>query len=551
MIATASHIPNDLVGYDPVATAGKLVTVDTDRGIHYFDSGLSYHEGAADHAVRFIETLCCHVKGRWAGQPFLLEPWEAAFIRTLFGWKRKNRTRRYRMAYVEIPRKNGKSLLTATIGVYLLIADGEKGGEIYSAATTREQAGIVHRMAADMIKHNKLLSQRCEDIPSRNRIIHPESNSFYKAVPAEAGAQMGWNAHGILFDELHEQKTRDLWDALFTSRGSREQPLAVAITTAGKTRLSLCGEQHDYAEKVRDGIIDDTSFLPVLYFADVDKDWTDPEVWKEANPNYGVSVSHEYLAAECKRAQETPGYENTFRRLHLNQWVEQDIRWLSMEKWDACGGERTDLAGRECFAGLDLASTIDVTALVLVFPDDDGGYSLLPHFWIPREGARERERKDRVPYVEWARQGYLEIAGDKRTDYDVIRKRINELGQRYNIREIGVDPWNATQLSLQLAGDGFEVVHVPQSFREFTTPSKEFEAQIVNGTLRHFNHPVLRWMASNVSAKDDTAGNLMPCKKKSFEKIDGIVAAIMGIGRALVTPPARESKYEREGLLSF
>ncbi|KKN55351.1 hypothetical protein LCGC14_0583410 [marine sediment metagenome] len=555
MIAPTHNIPTDLVGYSPLAAAGKLVREG--KGKHLFESGLWYSEGAANHAVEFIESFCTHVKGRWAGQPFLLEPWQDAIVRTLFGWKRENGTRRYRMAYIEIPRKNGKSLLAAAIALYLLIADGEQGGEVYCAASTREQASIVHRMGASMVRRNKWLSQRCTIIDSTRRIIHAESDSVQTAVPAEAGSLYGTSPSAIVFDELFVQKHRELWDSLQTGQGAREQPVTVVITTAGYDRNSICWEQHDYAVKVRDGITKDPSFLPVLYFADVDADWTDPKVWAKANPNMGLSPSLEYLTEHCKKAIETPGKENSFRQLSLNQWTQQETRWLSMEKWDACYGlaEPTPAAeieqrleGRECYAGLDLASTIDVAALVLAFPEEDGAISLLPYFYIPADKARERERRDRVDYTVWARQGFLTMTDGATIDYDVIRRDINELHKRFNIREIGADRWNAIQLINQLGQDGFETVVVGQGFRDMTGPSKEFERLVVEGKLKHYGNPVLRWMASNVSADMDAAGNVRPSKKSSIEKIDGIVATIMAVGRTLVAAPEYDSIYEERGL---
>ncbi len=557
MIAPTHNIPTDLVGYDPLAAAGELVREG--NGKHLFESGLWYSEGAANHAVEFIETFCEHLKSPWAGLPFLLEPWQSAIIRTLFGWKRENGTRRYRTVYIEIPRKNGKSMLAAAIALYLLIADGEQGGEVYSAASTREQASIIHRMAGGMVHRSSHLSARCNVVNSTRRITCPATDSFYRAVPAEAATLMGENPSGVVFDEVHVQKNRELWDAFQTAIGSRSQPLTAALTTAGHDRNSICWEQHNYAEKVRDGITNDPSFLPILYFAELDKDWTDPKVWAKANPNLGVSVFLEHLEEQCQVAIETPGKENSFRQLHLNQWTEQEKRWLSMERWDAChdsdepvpfAAVEERLAGRGCFAGLDLASTTDVAALVLAFPEDDGGISLLPYFYIPADRARQREKRDRVPYTVWARQGFLTMTDGATIDYDVIRRDINELHKRFNIREIAADRWNATQIINQLGQDGFEVVAFGQGYKDMTSPSKELERLVVEGKLRHFGNPVLRWMASNVSADMDAAGNVKPSKKASTEKIDGIVAAIMAIGRILVDEPEQQSMYEARALLS-
>ncbi len=359
-------------------------------------------------------------------------------------------------------------------------------------------------------------------------------------------------AHGIIIDELHAQPNRELVDVLTTSTAARRQPLIVYITTADFDRDSICNEKYDYACKVRDGVIDDPAFLPVIYEASSDADWTDPQVWAAANPNLGVSVSQEYLERECQRAQETPTYENTFKRLHLNMKTQQDVRWLSLEQWDACGGVEIDpnaLEGKECFAGLDLSTTTDVSALVLLFKEDDGEVALLPRFWVPADNARKRERRDRVPYQTWARQGFIEMTEGNVVDYDVIRRRINELGERFKIREIAIDRWNATQLAVQLQGDGFEVVTFGQGFRDMSGPTKELEKLVISGKLRHGRHPVLRWMASNVSVETDAAGNLKPSKKKSTERIDGIVASIMALGRAMLQPQRRRSFYETHDLL--
>ena len=303
-------------------------------------------------------------------------------------------------------------------------------------------------------------------------------------------------------------------------------------------------------------MIDDRVFLPVIYEATLDDDWTDPEVWAKANPNLGVSVSMEYLERECRRARETPTYENTFKRLHLNMRTQQDVRWLSLEQWDACGGDsigaggpidEEELHGQECFVGLDLSTTTDVSALVMVFRDEDGVVTLVPRFRIPSDNAKKRENRDRVPYVTWARQGLIEMTPGNVVDYDVIRTRINELGEVFEIREIAIDPWNATQLSTQLQGDGFDVVTFGQGYKDMTAPTKEWEKLVVSRKLNHGGNPVLRWMAGNVAVEMDAAGNVKPSKKKSTERIDGIVAGIMALGRAMLQPEDTGMIYDTRG----
>src|SRR5262245_19008664 len=335
---------------------------------------------------------------------------------------------------------------TSRASLYLLIADREPGAEIYSAAVDRDQASIVFNEAANMVESSPHLSSKLRVIRSTKRIVHHESRSFYKALSADVPAKEGLNAHAILIDELHAQKNRDLWDTLRYAGASRRQPLHLSITTSGFDRRSIRSEQHHYAERVLDGTGEDLSFFGYIRAAAPDDDGTDPEVWKKSNPSFGITISAEQFAEDCKEAQESPAKENSFRRYRLNQWTEQDVRWLNMEKWDACADVPTGLEGKDCYAGLDLSSTTDVTALALVFPGDDR-YDVRCYFWVPEEGARQRERSDHVPYTQSIRPNYIEATPGEVVDYDVIRKRVNELGKQFNICEICIDRWNATQLA--------------------------------------------------------------------------------------------------------
>jgi phage terminase large subunit-like protein len=496
-----------------------------------------FDEAAADRAEGFFRDCLTHVKGEWSGKPFELADWQRDLvIRPLFGWKRADGTRRYRTAYIEVPRKAGKSTLGAGIALYLLLADGEPGAEVVSAAADREQAAIVFDVAAEMVRAKAALRDRCRIY--RRAIVVPNTASGYKVISAEAYSKHGLNLHGVIFDELHAQPSRDLWDVLTTSTGARRQPLVVAITTAGYDRNSICWEVHDYAVKVRDGIIDDPSFLPVVFGADAEADWTSPATWSAAHPGLGRTVSLEYMQAECEKAQRLPGYENTFKRLLLNIWTEQHSRWLQMATWDACTGALPDLRGRECFAGLDLSTTTDLSALVLLFPID-GKLYVRPFFWVPQDRIRGRVLRDRVPYDVWVRDGLIEATEGAVVDYEAIRKRINDLATQYRIREIAVDRWNATQLATQLQGDGFEVVAFGQGFASMTAPCRELERLLLGGELVHDGNAVLRWMASNVSVQQDAAGNIKPNKAASTERIDGIVALVMALGRYMVTVEER------------
>jgi len=536
MPRNASSIPDEVLrlipGYDPFATAGDC----------------RFDRRAAQRAVDFFRECLTFTAGEWRGQPFALQPWQQAIVGNLFGWKRSDGMRRYREVFIYVPRKCGKSELAGGLGNLLTFGDREPGAQVYCAAADREQARLVFNAAKTMVLAEPALARRSRIYT--NAIVVESTGSVFKVVSAEAYTKHGLNAHGVIIDELHAQPDRELVDVLTTATGARRQPLIIYITTADYDRQSICNEKYAYALKVRDGVFADPAFLPVIYEAGPQEDWTDPATWARANPNLHVSVSAEYLRRECQRAQETPTYENTFKRLHLNLRTQQDVRWLSLEQWDACGATPVDedeLAGRDCYGGLDLSTTTDVSALVLLFRDEDGGVTLLPYFWVPGDNAERRERRDRVPYQTWARQGLLELTPGNVIDYDRIRSRINALGQKFHICEIAIDPWNSTQLAVQLQGDGFTVVTFGQGFKDMTAPTKEWEKLVLCGKLRHGNHPVLRWMASNVAVETDAAGNLKPSKKKSFERIDGIVAGVMALGRALVKPEF-QSVYETQGL---
>lgn len=527
-----------------------------------------FSEDAAERACNFFERVLVHTKGEWAGQPFTLLGWQRDdIIRPLFGTLNEDGTRQYRRAYVEIPRKNGKSALAAGIALYLLFADGEQGGEVYGAACDRDQASIVFNVAAEMVRRSGILSKRCKIIDSTKRIVLPGTASVYRAIPADAAGSHGFNASGIVFDELHAQPNRELWDVLNTSTGARRQPLMFQITTAGYDRNSICWEQHEYARQVLNGVIDDPSFFAYIRSADEADDWTDPQVWHKANPGLGITVKLDYLAQECRRATETPTYQNTFRRLHLNQWTQQETRWLAIDKWDACGGEVDvdALAGHECYAGLDLASTTDIAALVLVFPltetwgqaeTVDGDvhdvgrrcYAILPYFFIPAESMIERTRRDRVPYETWVRQGHIIATEGNVIDYKAIMSKFDELAQRFDIQEVGFDRWGATQLIQDMQEAGLEVVPIGQGFASMSAPTKELLNLVLARRVHHDGHPVLRWMADNMVVRTDAAGNIKPDKGKSTEKIDGMVALIMALDRA-TRHESGASVYDQRGIL--
>lgn len=525
-------------GYNPAKTASKG---------DWFDAK------AADACILFFERYLTHIEGALAGKPLKLEPWQQAIVGCAFGWKRTDGTRRYREVFQYVPRKNGKSTMLGGLVNLVAFLDGEPGAQIYSAAAEREQAALVYRQAKGMILQNAELSNGVKIYATFKSIEYP-TGSVYKALSADADTKHGFNSHFICSDELHAHPNRDLIDVLQTSTGSRRQPMLWHITTADFDRESICNEKHDYACKVRDGIITDPAFLPVIFEAKSDDDWTSPAVWHKANPNLGVSVSEDYLKRECQRAKETPTYQNTFKRLHLNIRTTNDVAWLQLEDWDKCGDavDEEALRGRLCYGGLDLSSKMDITAFVLLFPPagEDSKWRILPRFWIPGDNAHDRERKDRVPYETWGRKGLITLTDGNVVDYSSVRAQINEDGRSFQIAEIAFDPWNAQAMAQNLTDDGATVVEFGQGFRSMSEPTKELEKLVMAKQVAHGANPVLRWMASNTAVEMDPAGNLKPSKKKSTERIDGIVATVMALGRAIVSENPT-SCYETRGVSVF
>lgn len=509
----------------------------------YFD------EEAADRATTFFQTYLRHVEGELAGRRLRLEKWQHRMVSDVFGWKRTDDDlRRFRTLYLEVPRKNGKTTLAAGFGLKLTCADDEPGARVISTAGDKEQARYCFDTASAMCGMEPRL--RAATQRYKRSIVYPRTLSTYKVISSEASTKHGGNLHGIVFDELHAQKSRELYDVLTTSTGSRRQPLEVYITTAGWDRTSICWELHDYAVKVSAGIIPDSSFYPLIYGAADDADWHSEDVWHAVNPNLGVSKQWDYMRKMHLRACEVPGFENTFKRLDLDVWTEQANRWLPMKKWDACAGDvdAQALQGQRCFGGLDLSSTSDLTAFVLVFPDTDP-LQVLCWLWLPAASMQKRVRRDRVPYDVWHREGLIEVTPGDVIDTRYIRHRVLQIGEGYKVQQIGFDPWNATDLVTQLAEDGVQMVACRQGIASMTAPSKHLEKLVLSRGLAHAGHAVLRWMASNVSVKMDAAANMKPDKKSSREKIDGIVALIIALGRAISEPEKRPSKYEGTGVL--
>ena len=496
-----------------------------------------YDEDRANRAVRFIENLK-HTKGRWAGKRFWLLPWQEQIIRDVFGIVDENGHRQFRTAYVEIPKKNGKSELAAAVALYLLYADNEPSAEVYGAAADRQQASIVFDVARQMVEMTPALVKRSKIMAAGKRIVNYQNAGYYQVLSAEVGTKHGLNVSGLVFDELHSQPNRQLYDVLTKGSGdAREQPLYFLITTAGTDRESICYEVHMKALDILQGKKIDPSFYPVVYGLPDDADWNDEANWYKANPSLGYTIKIDRVRAAYKDALENPAEENVFRQLRLDQWVGSLVAWIPEHVYDK-GDIPIDmekLKGRDCYAGLDLSSTSDITAFVMVFPPEAEGenYIVLPHFWLPRETLKLRVRRDHVPYDLWEKQGLFHITEGNVVDYEFVRKTIGELAEQYHICEIGVDRWNATQLITELAGDGFTMVPIGMGFKDMSPGMKELYKLLLEGKITHGGNPILRWMAGNVVAEIDAAENIKPSKKKATEKIDGIVALIMGLDRCI------------------
>ena len=513
-----------------------------------------YDKDAADYAVMFIESLC-HTKGTWAGKPFELLDWQEQIIRDLFGVLKPNGYRQFNTAYIEIPKKQGKSELAAAVALLLLCGDGEERAEVYGCAADRNQAKIVFDVAVDMVRFCPALSKRVKILESQKKITYLPTNSSYQVLSADVANKHGFNTHGVIFDELHTQPNRKLFDVMLQGSGdARMQPLYFLITTAGNDTNSICYEVHQKAIDIAEGRKVDPTFYSVIYGAAEDEDWTDPKVWKKANPSLGITVGIDKVKAACESAKQNPGEENAFRQLRLNQWVKQSVRWMPMDKWDACAFpvSEDDLEGRICYGGLDLSSTTDITAFVLVFPppDEEDKYYILPYFWIPEETLDLRVRRDHVPYDLWERQGTLMTTEGNVVHYGYIEKFIERLGEKFNIREIAFDRWGAVQMVQNLEGMGFTVVPFGQGFKDMSPPTKELMKLTLEQRIAHGGHPVLRWMMDNIFIRTDPAGNIKADKEKSTEKIDGAVAAIMALDRAIrCGNDTSASVYDSRGIL--
>ena len=509
-----------------------------------------YNHERANDACFFVEQMK-HIKGEWArrGETLKLEPWQMFIICSMFGWVNPDtQLRRFRTMYAAVSRKNAKSTLTSAVGLYMLTADGEAGAEVYSVATTRDQAKIVFNDARAMARKNPdFVSAYGVDVRVHN-INVMETSSKFEALSADGGTLDGLNIHFGGIDELHAHKSRAVYDVVETGTGSRQQSMLWAITTAGSNRAGICYEQQTYLTKILQGIAEDDTYFGVIYTIDDDDDWVDPEVWKKANPNYGVSVYPEDIARLCRKAQEMPSAVNNFLTKRLNVWVNSDIAWMDMRKWDQCLDDTLDLddfAGKSVFISLDLASKMDMAAKVLLF-EEDGIYTLFGQFYLPEETAENNKNSQ---YSGWARENRLTLTSGNIIDLDQIENDLLDDMVTYDVQEVPYDPFQATQLSVHMLDRDVPMVEMRPTVLNFSEPMKELEALVVSGKLRHNGCPIMAWMASNVVCHFDVKDNVYPRKERQENLIDGIVAAIMALGREMVH---REdvSVYESRGLLT-
>ena len=514
-----------------------------------------YDEKRAQYVIDFIQNLK-HTNAEWAGKPFTLLPWQIELIKNIFGVIRDDGYRQFTTAYVEIAKKQGKTELGAAIALYMLMADGEYGAEIYSCAADRSQAGLIYKVAAGMIRLSPALKKRLKIIDSQKRIVYHAKNSAYQVLSSEAYSKHGISPSAVLFDETHVANREMIEVMLNGASDARRQPLNFLITTAGHDFLSVGYELHQKAVDIMAGKKTDQTFYPTIYAASPDDDWTLPEVWKKANPSLGVTVLEEKMRLACEDARQNPSKENSFKQLRLCIWVKQSIRWMPMHVWDECDFEIDidSLKGRECYGGLDLSSTTDITAFVLIFPPrtEEEKYIILPYFWLPEDNIDLRVRRDHVPYDVWEKQGFIKTTQGNVVHYGFIEAFIEDLNTKYNIKEIAFDRWGAVQMSQNLDSMGFTVIPFGQGQKDMSPPTKELMKLTLEKKLAHGGHPVLRWMMDNIFIKSDAAGNIKPDKEKSTEKIDGAVAAIMALDRAIRNiNNTSGSVYDQRGILSI
>lgn len=531
---------------------GELVRLACERHMRdlgqQLETGIRWDEAAAQRAIRFMERLN-QTKGEWAGKPLKLEGWEKFVIGSIFGWKRPDGTRRYRRAYIEVARKNGKTQLAAGVSLYMLVADREPRAEVYSVAAVRDQAKICFNdakqavLGSDLKKYVKVWSKA---------LTHEETASTYQALSSDAGIHDGYSPSCVIVDEYHAHPNNDMFDVMVSGTGARRQPLMFIITTAGFNKNFPCYEFRRNAINVLRGIVDDDSLFVAIYTLDEGDRWDDPSVWVKSNPNLGVSVSAEYIAEQVHDAQNRPEAVRNAKTKHLNLWVDAEKTWILDGKWALCNGAtaKEELLGQPCWGGLDLSNVSDMTAFVLAF-NLGGRVQLLPFFWIPEETLREKVRQSNAAFETWVQAGYVTVTPGNVTDYDFVEADILRICELYDVRSIAYDRWNASQAVIDLQNEGLEMSPFGQGYASMSTPTKELERLALTGELEHFGNPVLRWQIASVAISTDPAGNIKVDKRKSSQKIDGVVSSIMAIGQMMTEASNDNNPYAGRGLRSF
>jgi len=516
-------------------------------------AGCWFDERFVDHFREFGRRYLRHWEGRrWAGKPFELLDWQLDFVfGPLFGWFRFDDelgrpVRRFNRCYVEVPKKNGKSPMGAYVGAYILCADSESGAKVFSAATAKDQAAIVHNHAIQMIRAAPELEARTKVNRTTKSIHYAPSESYYSVISSDGDRQEGLNGNACIIDELHVWRGRELWDALRWMFASRDEPILFAITTAGNDMQSVCRAQHDYALRVASGEIEDQGFLGYIAAADDDDDPGDPAVWAKANPSLGHTFRLSEIEESYNEAKDSPALLASFKRYRLNIWQTAETPWLEYDRWFACGADYTaeDLQGLPCYAGLDLAKTRDMTALVLCFVRDET-FALWPYFWLPEETARNKSAP--AYYRTWEDAGLLETTPGDTADYAIITERIVQIVEQFQCASMAYDPWNAASVVQRVESQtGIEMKQFGQTVTNFAYPTKEFERLVLSGGIEHPRHDVLSWQAQHVQVWSDASGNLRPIKPKhgDHRKIDGIVAAIMALALALAHDGEEIVPYE-------
>lgn len=503
---------------------------------------------AGERAVRFISNLT-HT-GDYAGQPFSPRPWQRAIVERLFGTLQKDGTRQYRSAFLGMPRKQGKTELAAAMLLYLLLGSGRKGQHIYSASGDRAQASLIYRAAASMVRNDAMLSKLCLTYDGYKKIICEQNDSFYEALSSDAPRKHGLGPSAVLFDEVHVLPDRALHDALTTGFAARREPLTIYVTTAGWDRHSLCYELWDHALKVRDGIVQDPTFLPILFAAEPDDDWESEQTWRKAMPALGDFCSIEFVRNEYAKVKNGILDENAFRQLYLNQWTEQKVRWMSMDRWNACRVDVSlpEFVGQECFCGLDLSQTRDLTSFSAVFPGMDG-YTVFTKSWAPQDGRWRNEQRTAELYRRWERDGFLEFMPGESIEYDYIEHAIAQFAQDFVIKKVFADRAFANQLCTRLRDvHGIEVEFIPQTALRLNEPTLAFERFVLAKKLRQ-NDPVLTWAVSNAAARTGPTGLVQLDKAKSTGRIDPLMATIFALAACSEAPSDTGFVYAERGML--